>query len=378
MLLIKPHIIVTIIAIATIFLVMGDMFIGRAEPTHLFGDALVYIYMAEGNFADADPPFKYRIVVPLVAWLLPFEAELSLKIVSYAGLFLFYIVILMTCRSLGFNLFVSASSLFALFSTVWHLYNYQNPYLADTVALMLISVLLVSFVRGSFITFLTTTALIVITREITIALVPIWLWTKQWSRAATAIGIGVSLLIVVRWILSSEPNISSSIIASLSSVDRINNMQPFVRIVVLNWGFVGVLTILGLLLTPIDKRAFIVPSFCLLLIAAIVSSFLATDVGRMFSILSPVIVIGCAQLFAVLAKKHNYLTFFLLVACTAQLFWVPTVFSDRDSWIFDTVFPRLILASLETILIVVIMFTLRQKLIRAVRPYLKVFNNSAI
>ena len=368
----KPHTIVITIVIAVIFLVVGDRLIGQAGQTELFGDALVYAYMAEGNFGDANAPFKYRVVVPLLAWLLPFEAEFSLKIVSYAGVFLFYIVILMTCRFLGFSIFASTASLFALFSTVWHLYNFQNPYLTDTTALMLLSVLFLSYIRGSFITYLTTTVLLVMTREITIVLVPLWLWTKQWPRAITAIGIGVISLIVIRWVVSSdssELNISNSFVESLNGVARIHNMRPFIRIVVLNWGFVGALTVLGLLLTPIDKRTTLVPAFCLLLFAAIFSSFLAMDVGRMFAILSPVIVICCAQLFEVVSRKHYALAFFLLAAFTAQLFWVPTSITNRSSWIFETIFPRLTLGALETILVIVLLFTFRQKLGHAVRPF---------
>lgn len=352
-----------IIVLSALLLLLGDRFIGQAESTDLFGDAMVYTSMAEGDFTNVSAPFKYRLLVPTIAWLLPFSAIVSLKLVSYAGLFLFYVFTLLTCRQLGFGLAASFGGLFAVYSTVWHLYNYQNPYLTDTIALLLLTLLLLSVIRRSFMTYVCAAVLAVLTREITIFFVPMWLVTKEWRRAGTAIIAGVLVLMLPRLMLSSVGGLSSSVVDVINHVDRLGNLLSFARPVLFNWGFVGFLTILGLLFTPNDRTWLFLCAFGLLLLAAVLSSFIATDVGRMFAVMSPIMVISCAQLLTVLSQKNIYVTVLLGTAFVTQLFWVPTIITSREGWVFETVFPRLILGVLELLLIIAIITVLRTDLV---------------
>ena len=156
-----------ILLLAVALVVLGDRVIGTNPPNggELFGDALVYTSMASGDYSDVSAPFRYRVLVPSIAWLLPFSAVLSLKLVSYAGLFFFYFISLVTCRRLGLSVFASFLGLATVYSSVWHLYNYQNPYLTDTMALVFLSLIFLSATSRNYPTYLLSPALGVVTRE---------------------------------------------------------------------------------------------------------------------------------------------------------------------------------------------------------------------
>jgi len=344
--------------------VVGDRFIGQAESTRLFGDALVYTQMAEGDYSDVTSPFRYRILVPSFAWILPFTATESLKIVSYTGLFVFYVVTLFVCKRLGFSLLASIGGLCVVFSTVWHLNNYNNPYLTDAAAIGLLALMLLSAIWRSIIAFIVTSAMAVLTREITLLLIPIWLVTKQWRRAGAAIVVGVLVLMLPRLLMSSDSGFIDSVTNNFNRVDRVGDLTSLAKPVLLHWGFVGCLTIFGLVLTPGHRFPMIVLAFALLSFAAVSSSFLATDVGRMIAILSPVMAVSCAQLIMMLLDSSRFISALLFAVIVTEIFWVPTIITSREGWVFDSVFPRAALGALEVILILAIVVILRTDLTR--------------
>ncbi len=53
-------------------------------------DAKIYLSMVEGS--ESPLPFSRRILVPLIASKIPFSPEVSLRIVTYVSIFMFYLL----------------------------------------------------------------------------------------------------------------------------------------------------------------------------------------------------------------------------------------------------------------------------------------------
>ena len=88
----------------------------RVRPEH-YGDAPMaeyYLAMAcrcpwpqtgvPWSIHDVTAPYRYRVLVPWIAGLLPFETATSLSLVTYASLGMYYFLILLTFRRLGIEI----------------------------------------------------------------------------------------------------------------------------------------------------------------------------------------------------------------------------------------------------------------------------------
>ena len=139
--------ILAVVLLAGLLLLLGDLLIAQRElngPTPemtISGDTLVYTKMIEDGIDTAREPFKYRVLVPLIGGALPFSPTLALKVITYVSLFFAYLFALLACRRLGISLLASFLGLFALYTSVWHLYNYHNPYLTDAFQLLALAVM---------------------------------------------------------------------------------------------------------------------------------------------------------------------------------------------------------------------------------------------
>lgn len=128
-----------ILLLSGLLLLLGDRLISQRQlngPSYdltISGDTLVYTDMIDGNIQGAREPFRYRVLVPLIARALPFSPTLGLKIIAYVSLFAAYVFAMSACKRLGLSLSASFFGLFALYTSVWHLYNYHNPFLSNAV-----------------------------------------------------------------------------------------------------------------------------------------------------------------------------------------------------------------------------------------------------
>lgn len=264
-----------ILLLAAALVILGDRVVGTNPPNggELFGDALVYTIMANGDYSEVSEPFRYRVLVPSIAWLLPFSAVLSLKLVSYAGLFLFYFISFVTCRKLGVSFFASFLGLATVYSSVWYLYNYQNPYLTDTMALAFLSLIFLTATSRNYPGFLLSSALGIVTREASIFLAPIWLVTRQWRKALLGILVVLLVYYLHRLIFASASDDSGSFLNRFQEVDRLSHLSAFARPVIVHWGFSGGLAILGIVLVSQEWGRALALGFGALIVGAVISSF---------------------------------------------------------------------------------------------------------
>jgi len=362
--------IVLIIIISLLFLFVGHSFILQRtffNTTKYFaigGDTNAYVSMIEGNWINAPSPFKFRILVPFLASLLPLSPTESLRLISYLSLFFCYLFILLTCTKMGLNTNYSIIGLLAVWASAWHLYNYHNPFLTDAFGLLMLCVMIFALFNDSFFVFLTAAVLGVLARESTIFLVPVWLIKKEWKRSILVIAISIIVLLIPRHLLATGTD--PTLVSVFEGIGILQQPLTFVKNVFLSWGFVWFLSMIGVWYLPSDKFALIAVVFISLLSVAIFTSFIATDTRRMFSILTPILVITCAQLYAELINRKRLLALALVGLTISQAFVsIPNVIFGVGNWVFGL--PRIILLGVEIVYIVFVLVVLGKSFQHEVR-----------
>jgi len=353
--------IVLIIAISLLFLFVGHSFIlqrtffNTTKYLAIRGDTIAYVSMIEGNWITAPSPFKFRILVPFLASLLPLSPADSLRLISYLSLFFCYLLILLTCTKMGLNTNHSAIGLLVVWASTWHLYNYYNPFLIDTFSLLILCVMIFALFSSSFFVFLTTALLGILARETTIFLVPVWLIMKEWRRSILVIAISAIVLLIPRHFLASGTD--TTLVSVFDRIGILHQPLTFAKNVFLSWGFVWFLSMIGVWYLPSDKFALVAAVYISLLCAAIFSSLIATDTGRMFSILTPILVISSAQLYAELIKRKRLLALAFIGLTISQAFVSrPNVIFSEGSWVFGL--PSIILLGIEIVYIAFVLVAL--------------------
>ena|GEM_PF-133421 len=314
---------------------------GPTQELTIRSDALFYIQMAKGDFSGVSGRYGSRILVPFIAQLLPFSATTNLMMVSYLSLFVSYFLALLICDHLGLRWPASFLALFSVYTSRWHLYYYQNPYLTDPFALMILFALLFSILKRSYFAFAVISLLGVLARETTIFLVPLWMVTKQWRQSLGILVAALMVWMIPRWNLVAVPmGLGRMGEWVFTSMKEMRHPSSFVAELFLSWGFLWILAFLGFCFIPRKRFPLIGWAFTFLFLGTLLPSVFYMepdrgDVGRLFSILSPVMVIACAYLYSVLLKRNPMLTIFLFLLSIVQLFTgIPTVMTPRESWVF--------------------------------------------
>ena len=330
--------------LSALLVIVGDHLVLQRTPDPptpelaVGGDTLFYIRMIEGESSTVPGLYRYRILVPFIAKVLPFSPLTDLLVMSYAGLFVCYLLALLICVKLGLNGWASLLGLFSVYSSGWQLYYYHNPYLTDAFGLMALFVLFFALVHRSYLLFFAMGVLGVLARETTVFLVPLWLVTKQWRRSLLVMVASLVTLAIPRLtLLSSRIDLVGLVRTASAHFDQWGHLFPFLGEIFLSWGFLWPLALLGLFLIPMESFLPVFTAFLLLFIGAFLSCVFqgGPDIGRLFSILSPVMTIACAQVYSSLAKKSALLTVALTMGLIAQLFTgIPTVLTSREGWVF--------------------------------------------
>lgn len=262
----------------------------RMPPTSsLYGDALSYVSMAEHGPTAAIAPFRYRVLVPFLASLMPLPAPTSLLMISVAALVAFYLLTLATSIRLGAAAPVAFGSLVAVFFTFWHQYNFHNPYLTDAFQLAMIAAMVYALIIDSFPVFAAAAVLAVAARETAVVFVPAWFLLKNKRRGAAIVLCAVAVMMAPRlWYADGTPLVESMGRAYRASGGSDRFPWAFARRVYdaygLFWWAIGVSVVVNL------RNPVLTVSFALLFVGALLSSVIAVDTGRMFQMLAPIIV----------------------------------------------------------------------------------------
>jgi len=364
------------IVISATLVIVGHSFVLQRSlngPTHYLtigGDTNNYVSMAEGDFSSVGFPYRYRVIVPLIASLLPFSPTEALRVISYVSLFTCYVLLLLTCSKLGLDTYMSVGGLLTVFVSTWHIYNYHNPFLTDAFALMALSAMIFSLIHGSFLIFAISAIVGVLARETTIFLVPVWSVARGWRKGILLVAVTIVVFLIPRFIFPSGLSLIEQLTTHFRYVDAFGNPFFFIEGIAKSWGFTWFLALIGIFLIPIESFISVGSAFGLLLLGAFLFSLIAVDTQRMYSILTPVLVIPCAQLFAELKKQigSGLWALILIGLVVGQGFFsLPNIFFGKKSWVFMNIWPRLVLQILGVICGLCIIFVLRELLLREVR-----------
>ena len=265
------------------------------------GDALRYVTMTEGGPSSTIAPFRYRVVVPFLARLLPLPPPRALLVITVVSLLAFYVVTMRTSIALGASAPFAFVGLAALFFAFWHQYNFHNPYLTDGFQLAMLALMLHGLATDRFAEFTVASMFAVGARETSIVLVPAWLLLKgptkvghyETWRGLAAIAIGVGVLAIPRIVYAD----GTPLLEALGKAYRAAGGDErfpwvFAQRVYDAYGYFWPLILAAVAVN--HRRAVIVVPFVLLFAGALIASIIAVDTGRMFQLLMPVSSIAAA------------------------------------------------------------------------------------
>jgi hypothetical protein len=249
-------------------------------------------------------------------------------------------------------------------------YNYNNPFLTDAFALMALSAMMLAIARVSFGLFCIASVLGVLCRETVIFLVPAWLLTRSWRKGFVVIIVSLFALLLPRYLLPSDLDLKSLMTGTVGYVWAFHHPYVFMKSVLLSWGFLWPLAILGICLMPKDRFSVLCAPFLLLLLGAFLSSLIAVDTERMYSVLAPVFAISCAEVVATLTRRKGCAPCIFILAALLILqglaLW-PNVVFDKQGWMFRTHGFRLMVSIVGAMYCLWIAFVLRGPLVQGVQ-----------
>jgi hypothetical protein len=304
-----------LVALGFLITLISCIFVGQrgteGVPLDLTNDMKSYIKMAEGDYAGTNFPFKHRVLIPVIANLIPFEGKAVLAAINFLSLILLLPFTFKLIRSYVVNLEISFWG--SLAAGLAHIRINEGPYLTDLPAILMTTIFLI-FITKKDRDFKSRTAFIVaifsiimsMNRELSAAA---FLSIKGFATrnifflgivaiATVAIAIrilipaGVSFNTAIEIRILSSPLWTHPVTTLLKIIDSLGYLWP--------WFLLGVF---GILKTDVMFIRFLAISFGI----ASVSVCLANDTARVFALpLLPFAVVGSAIFFAKKEVKGHF------------------------------------------------------------------------
>jgi hypothetical protein len=280
------------------------------------------------------------------------------------SLAVFYWLVLLSCRRLGSSAGASVFGLALAYVFEAHFVNYYHPFLVEGFGLMIIATMFYAFTIESFWLFAIAGLCGIFAREVTWFLLPVWC-ARSMKRGVALTVIAALALIVQRILLWGAPYQIDPVTIGLW---HLHNPGNYLRDVRATWGWAFALTALGISLLPATSFRTVGPLAAGLLVAALCSSFLATDTPRLFGVLVPVVAVATARLIAVLAERRQR----FLLASLCGMVVLQYCVTDQNGLTHD---PAAIAAivrpiRLGTAWVIVAAFILRRELAQSIREKL--------
>jgi len=286
---------------ATAFISFNVATVPRINPDPAIGgDASQYIAMTHGELDSVPQPFRFRVLVPFMASVLPFSAGHALMAITYTSLCaLFVVLACLTYRVTG-DLIASLTAVLAVLSSRWLLYNFQNPYLTDSFTLAAIGVSLGGLLLRWRPGFLPGVVLGTLARETALPFAATWGATRQWRATAAIAGVSFAAYVIPRLVIDSDVSTWEFFRTAIRRYGAIAHPADFFAQVVFSWGYLFAFAGLGFAVLPRAHRRTMVVAGLILLLTAVASSLVAVDFGRMFEVLAPVFAVAVGRALQVL------------------------------------------------------------------------------
>lgn len=183
---------------------------GAAEPRlELRDDAELYLALAEGTpVSEVMVPFRYRVLVPWIAGLLPLPAASAMAAITFLCLgVVLWGMVLIACR-LGFGSTDTVIGILAVSLSASLLYTFHNPYLTDMFGQMAVVAAILALLDRRPLAFALIVMLGAAGREVVVFIAPAYLlalwWTgdrrpnERWPVLAAGVLLPVAAILVPR------------------------------------------------------------------------------------------------------------------------------------------------------------------------------------
>jgi hypothetical protein len=293
----------------------------RGGPA-VYGDAQLYVDLVRGG-VDVEAPFRYRVVVPLLARALPLEPARALVAISWFSLAVSYALLLLIARRLQIGAAAASLGLVLASLTGTHLYNYQNPFITDSAALLITTICLYALVSRRFILFAGASALGIGVREASLFAAPAWAATRQWWRAGASLACTLAVYVALRRLVGPS---RATFDEGPFAIFPARPLPVLIWNATCAWHALWLLAPIGLLAVRVERRSLAVLAFSLLA-GAVFTSLLATDTTRMFQPLFPLMALGAGRFLELSWRASRSLTVLVSVTCVASSWvWQPVRF----------------------------------------------------
>lgn len=296
-------------------------FNGYVSKLETLGDGMHYMRMYHGDLAKS--PFGYRILTPYLANLLPWNAEISFKIVTYFSLGLTSVFLYVYSRKIQLPLKFAIGMILIWFFSYPFIYNSVSSVRVDPPMLMLIvAIILASKYSFSYLSHVVLICIGVLFHEMVLIVIPaLWLdkifggnltgglFYKYWELML------ISLIPLV-FLFLSRNYIEVLPTDGMSYIDTPFRMINFVlaksggeimHILRLYVSY-GPIIIYGFFFMLFQRKIVAILPFCLLLILVIIATLFAVDTLRVMSIINlPVLLYGVRYLNVVWSSGFKFL-----------------------------------------------------------------------
>jgi hypothetical protein len=276
-----------------------------------------YIEMAQHGTSSVESPFRYRLLVPFLARLLPLPAEQALLVITHVSLVGCFFLAMLVCRRIGLSIPACIYGATALFCSRAVVYNYANPYMTDGVALLAIFVMVYSYVGEQETVFGFASLVGILAHEIAVFLVPAVLFSRRWKRGLAICAGSTFVLVLTRFWLGTGYAGNLKREFHFASY-HLSHPFELMKGAVLAWYLLWPLFVMGLTMLPAKRFPLLVCSGLLTGGAVFLSSFVL-DTERTYSILAPVMAVGAANVFEVLWKECRTRATGLVTVLLAQI-----------------------------------------------------------
>lgn len=285
-------------------------------------DAQMYLNMA--NNIEVPGPHSCRILLPLLAKLLPLEPLQSIffiNILSFVALFYSLIKML---ESFSIDRKVIIFTLGIFFSTYSVAYNFTNPFLTDLPALATMIFFINSIIKFQFITSLFWFVSSLLFRETIIVLAPLFLITFSLKKSISACVFILLTYTVPKLVISGDVYCGFNSPISFHVLFDIE----FLTKTILSYGVLWFVGILGLTSLK-NYKGHLFKVGCGLLILSLAGSILSsfksvTDITRMYFLALPILTLGSAFFIKKISLQRY--SFLYLVALLLAGFLLSTGF----------------------------------------------------
>jgi hypothetical protein len=328
---------VLIVLLPVAVLTLGNSYVVERRPDasarylQLRDDNLQYVAMADQGPRVAMAPYRYRVLSPWLAGQLPGTATDGLWWITQASLLIAFAIGLSLCRQAGISWTGAGLGLFATAGFPAHAYHFHNPFLTDAAGLVVLTALLAAAWTQRFWPFFALALVAPLVRETACCLLPLWM-PRNVRRGVLSLLAGLAVLVALHLLLAPALDGSGPSGEAASSF-RLPPLRASLTAGLLAWSFGWWLAAIGLLLLRWSVFGVVAFAGLLLTAGAFAATFVASDFERMFGLLTPVMLIGCARAFDVSLACSRALTLLLAALAIAQfLCAVPNPFVPHDTW----------------------------------------------